>query len=57
MAVATTDGAKAEDAIADRLQRQVEEFRALRSAFGLPHYELDLYGSGHQVNFTWHPLS
>jgi hypothetical protein len=52
-----TDGAKGEDAIADRLQRQVEEFRALRSAFGLPHYELDLYGSGHQVNFTWHPLS
>jgi hypothetical protein len=46
-----------EDAIADKLQRQVEEFRALRSAFGLPHYDLDLYGSGGNVNFSWHPLS
>ena len=51
------DGEDLEDAIADQLQRQVEEFRTLRSAFGLPHYELDLYGSGGRVNFTWHPLS
>jgi hypothetical protein len=57
LAGATEDGERVEDAIADRLQRQVEEFRALRSAFGLPHYELDLYGSGRKVNFTWHPLS
>jgi hypothetical protein len=47
---------EAEDAIADQLQRQVEEFRTLRSAFGLAHYELDLYGSGRKVNFTWHPV-
>jgi len=51
------DGEETEDAIADQLQRQVEEFRTLRLAFGLPHYELDLYGSGNKVNFTWHPLS
>jgi hypothetical protein len=54
---AMEDGEEVEDAVADQLQRQVEEFRTLRSAFGLPHYELDLYGSGRKVNFTWHPLS
>ncbi|MGA2411134.1 MAG: hypothetical protein ABSG46_12195, partial [Candidatus Binataceae bacterium] len=42
--------------IADQLQRQVEEFRTLRSAFGLSHYELDLYSNGRKVTFTWHPL-
>ena len=51
------DREEAEDAIADQLQRQVEEFRTLRLAFGLPHYELDVYSSGRKANFTWHPLS
>jgi len=57
LAAALADGEETEDALADQLQRQVEEFRTLRSAFGLPHYELDLYSSGHKVTFTWHPLS
>jgi hypothetical protein len=57
LAAAMDNGEEAEDALADQLQRQVEEFRTLRSAFGLPHYELDLYSSGHKVTFSWHPVS
>jgi hypothetical protein len=38
------------------MQRLVEEFRALRSAFGLPHFDLDCYVRGGQVNLMWRPL-
>jgi hypothetical protein len=41
---------------AARLQHVIEEFRALRVAFGLPHYELDCYLTNAQVTFTWRPL-
>ncbi|MGH7916600.1 MAG: hypothetical protein ACREQE_03960, partial [Candidatus Binataceae bacterium] len=41
---------------AARLQKVIEEFRALRVAFGLPHYELDCYLTNAQVTFTWRPL-
>jgi hypothetical protein len=42
--------------ISDRIQRSIEEFRALRIAFGLPHFDLDCYVSGSQMTFTWRPL-
>ena len=42
--------------ISDRIQRSVEEFRALRVAFGLPHFDLDCYVHGAQIVFTWRPL-
>jgi hypothetical protein len=45
-----------EATLAGRIQRLIEEFRALRIAFGLPHFELDCYVRGNQVTFTWHPL-
>jgi hypothetical protein len=43
--------------IADAVRRLIEEFRALRVAFGLPHYELDYYVRNGEVTFTWRPLS
>jgi hypothetical protein len=43
--------------IADRLQVIVEQFRALRAAFHLPHYDLDCYVTNSRVTFTWSPLS
>jgi hypothetical protein len=43
--------------IADAVRRLIEEFRALRVAFGLPHFELDSYVRNGQVTFTWRPLS
>jgi hypothetical protein len=45
-----------EATLAGRIQRLIEEFRALRIAFGLPHFELDCYVRGNQMTFTWHPL-
>jgi hypothetical protein len=42
--------------IADSVRRLIEEFRALRVAFGLPHFELDSYVRNGQVTFTWRPL-
>jgi len=48
--------ARFEAAVANHLQRLIEEFRALRVAFGLPHFELDSYVKNHQVIFTWRPL-
>jgi hypothetical protein len=57
LAAAPDDHEEAKDLVADQLQRQIEEFRTLRSAFGLSHYELDFHTSGGRVNFTWHPLS
>lgn len=42
--------------VADTVRRLIEEFRALRVAFGLPHFELDSYVRSGQVTFTWRPL-
>ena len=47
---------RAEALVANQLQRLIEEFRALRVAFGLPHFQLDSYVKNHQVIFTWRPL-
>jgi hypothetical protein len=44
-------------AIAERLQTIIEQFRALRAAFHLPHYGLDCYVTNSRVTFTWSPLS
>jgi cation transport ATPase len=43
--------------IADSIRRLIEELRALRVAFGLPHFQLDSYVRSGQVTFTWRPLS
>ena len=52
------DGAPAADSarIADRVQRQVEDFRTMRAAFGLSHFDLDCYVTNHRVMFSWRPL-
>jgi hypothetical protein len=42
--------------VADSVRHLIEEFRALRVAFGLPHFELDSYVRSGQVTFTWRPL-
>lgn len=46
----------AASAIPEQLQRVVEEFRALRAAFGLPHFDLDCYVRGEQLTLMWRPL-
>jgi hypothetical protein len=43
--------------LAERLQTIIEQFRALRAAFHLPHYGLDCYVTNSRVTFTWSPLS
>lgn len=43
--------------VADTVRRKIEEFRALRIAFGLPHFDLDSYVRNGQVTFTWRPLA
>jgi hypothetical protein len=40
----------------DRLQRQIEDFRAMRAAFGLSHFDLDCYVTNRRVMFSWRPL-
>jgi hypothetical protein len=42
--------------VAEKTQRQVEEFRALRTAFGLPHFDLDCYVRNGQLTLMWRPL-
>jgi len=49
-----SDGALEE--VAELTQRVVEEFRALRTAFGLPHFDLDCYVRGGQLTLMWRPL-
>jgi hypothetical protein len=49
-------GDTAAQAVPERIQRLVEEFRALRAAFGLPHFDLDCYVRGEELTFMWHPL-
>lgn len=44
-------------AIADAMRSQIEEFRRLRAAFGLPHFELDSYVRRDCITFTWRPIS
>jgi hypothetical protein len=48
-------GTAAED-VPEKIQRLVEEFRALRAAFGLPHFDLDCYVRGEQLTLMWRPL-
>jgi hypothetical protein len=43
--------------IPDRLQRQIEEFRTLRAAFGLSHFDLDCYVTSRRVMFSWRPIN
>jgi hypothetical protein len=52
----TASAARHEVAAADAIRRLIEEFRRLRAAFGLPHFELDSYVRNDQVVFTWRPL-
>jgi hypothetical protein len=52
---ADTKGKLAEE-VAQRIQRLVEEFRALRAAFGLPHFDLDCYVRGDHITLMWRPL-
>jgi hypothetical protein len=42
--------------VAEQVQRLVEEFRALRTAFGLPHFDLDCYVRGDHLTLMWRPL-
>jgi hypothetical protein len=51
-----TSAAPDQVAVADAIRRLIEEFRRLRAAFGLPHFELDSYVRNDQVVFTWRPL-
>jgi hypothetical protein len=46
----------AADEVPEKIQHLVEEFRALRAAFGLPHFELDCYVRGEQLTLMWRPL-
>lgn len=55
-ACAARDSPKAVASIPDRLQRRIEEFRAMRSAFGLPHFDLDCYIASRRVMFSWRPV-
>ncbi|HLW69665.1 MAG TPA: hypothetical protein VKS22_03485 [Candidatus Binataceae bacterium] len=45
-----------EVSVADEIRQSIEEFRRLRAAFGLPHFELDSYVRNQQLIFTWRPL-
>jgi len=45
-----------EISVADAFRQLIEEFRRLRAAFGLPHFELDSYVRNRQLIFTWRPL-
>jgi hypothetical protein len=49
-------GSTAAEEVPERIQRLVEEFRALRTAFGLPHFDLDCYVRGEQLTLMWRPL-
>jgi hypothetical protein len=42
--------------VPERIQHVVEEFRALRTAFGLSHFDLDCYVRGEQLTLMWRPL-
>jgi hypothetical protein len=40
----------------DRLQKMIEDFRAMRAAFGLSHFDLDCYVTSRRVMFSWRPV-
>ena len=42
--------------VAEKTQHLVEEFRALRTAFGLSHFDLDCYVRSGQLTLMWRPL-
>lgn len=42
--------------VPEQIQHVVEEFRALRTAFGLSHFDLDCYVRGEQLTLMWRPL-
>jgi hypothetical protein len=46
----------AASSIPGRLQRLIEDFRAMRAAFGLSHFDLDCYVTNRRVMFSWRPL-
>lgn len=50
------NGSGAAETDVTKVQQVIEEFRALRVAFGLPHFELDCYPRADQIVFTWRPL-
>jgi len=53
----TSHGGKAAaEEIPEKIQHLLEEFRALRSAFGLSHFDLDCYLRGEQLTLMWRPL-
>jgi hypothetical protein len=58
--LARTQAVEAKDTSAEevpeKIQQLVEEFRALRAAFGLPHFDLDCYVRGAQITLMWRPL-
>lgn len=43
--------------VSDRLQRQIEDFRAMRAAFRLSHFDLDCYVTNRRVMFSWRSLN
>jgi hypothetical protein len=49
--------AQSDSEVANRVRVLIEEFRRLRAAFGLPHFELDSYVRNGSVTFTWRPVS
>jgi hypothetical protein len=50
-------GAVTEAQVADAIRTLIEEFRRLRAAFGLPHFDLDSYVRNGRITFTWRPLA
>lgn len=54
--LACTGQSGADASIPDRLQCRIEEFRAMRAAFGLPHFDLDCYVASRRVTFSWRPV-
>lgn len=53
----TSNGGKAaSEEIPEKIQHLVEEFRALRTAFGLSHFDLDCYVRSEQLTLMWRPL-
>jgi hypothetical protein len=49
-------GPAAATEVPEKIQHVVEEFRALRTAFGLSHFDLDCYVRGEQLTLMWRPL-